>query len=93
MSEIISEKEIIAPGSSYEELYAAGENKIGDKLMIRNTTLDRLQFRIGGDNNNAFTISPGEKMIIGGFSALAGNKIEVRNVTDVPTSIRLNIYS
>lgn len=93
MSEIITEKEIVSPGAAYESLYIAGENKVGDKFMIRNTTPDRMQIRIAGDNDNTFTVSPGEKMIIGGFSALAGNKIEVRSITDVPSSIRLNIYS
>lgn len=94
MSEIITEKEIVAPGTSYETLYEAGENKVGDKLMIRNTTASRLQFRFAEDDDNTFTISPTEKMIIGGFSALAGSKIEVKSVTpDIPSSIRLNIYS
>lgn len=91
---IISEEEIAdgALSSVYQDIYVVGQNKDGDKLMIRNTTLSRLQFRFGGDDANTLTISPGEKMIIGGFSALAGNKIEVRTVTDVASSIRLSIY-
>ena len=94
MSEIITEKEVADPvGATYVNLYVDGENKKGDKLMVRNTTPDRLQFRIGGEDSNTFTVSPGEKMLIGGFEALQGNRIEVKAVSDVTESIRLNIYS
>ena len=94
MSEVIEEKEVADPvGATYVEMYAEGENEAGDKMMIRNTTTDRLQFRVGGDDNNTFTVSPGEKMLIGGFSALRGSRVEVRAVSDVAESVRLNLYS
>lgn len=92
--EIITEKEISDPvPTEYTQLYAAGENMKGDKLMIRNTTTDRLRFRIDEDDSNTFTVSPNQNMIIGGFIALRGNKIEVMAVTDITASVRLNAYS
>lgn len=92
---VIAEFEIESSSlsASYIEMVAAGENRLGDKLLIRNTTIFRLQFRLGEDDANTLTVSPSEKFLIGGFTALAGRKIEVRTVANVTESIRLNIYS
>lgn len=78
--------------ASYAELVAAGENQLGKSMMLRNTTTFRLQFRVAGDSNQTFTVSPGEKFLIGGFSRLRGQQLEVRTVTDIPASIRINLY-
>lgn len=91
---LMSETEIESSSlsASYEEVIAAGENQNGVNMMFRNTTTFRLQFRVNGDDSNTFTISPGEKFLIGGFNKLIGQKIEVRTVTDVVASIRINLY-
>lgn len=77
---------------SYQELIGFGENQLGRNMMIRNTTTSRLQFRVDEDDNQTFTVSPGEKFLIGGFSKLRGRKLGVRTVTDIPESIRVNLY-
>lgn len=77
---------------SYQEMTPAGENQDGSKIIVRNTLVtERVKVRINSDDDNVFTVSPGEKMTIGGFSSLRGTKIEVKTVDDVINSFKLNV--
>lgn len=92
MTVSIREYEEDTIAGEYIEMVAEGENQTGNKLIVRNTLVaQRIQVRIGEDDDNIFTVSPGEKMTIGGFSSLIGNKIEVKEVTDVANSFKLNL--
>ena len=78
--------------ANYQEVVAAGENQLAHNMMIRNTTTFRLLFRVAGDDTQTFTVSPNEKFLIGGFSNLRGQLLEVKTVPDVPASLRLNQF-
>ena len=90
MSKSITEKELV-PNASYQALYSAGENEEGTRMIVRNTTVSRLQFRLNGDNDDTFTVSPGEKFTVPIGIAARGKLIEVKTVTDIASSVRLNM--
>jgi hypothetical protein len=88
----IREDEIVLPGATYEEVFAEGLNQDGNKLVLRNTTAGRIIIRFNEDDNSVITVGPGEKITLGGFSGFRGQKIEAKTITDVPSSLRVNVY-
>jgi hypothetical protein len=88
----IREDEIVAPGAAYEEVFASGVNQNGQKLVLRNTTAGRIIVRFNEDDDSIISVGPGEKITLGGFSNFRGQKIEAKTVTDVPSSLRVNVY-
>lgn len=89
---IIREAEIETPTGSYQTLFDKGVNNIGTKMVIRNTTTSRIELRFNEDDDSTVTVSPEESFVIGGFANLRGQKIEMRSVADIATSVRVNVY-
>lgn len=88
----IREYEVETPTNDYVELIPAGENQIGNKIIARNTLAsDRIMVRLNEDDDDVFTVSPGEKMTIGGFASIIGKKVEIKIVTDIVESFKLNV--
>ena len=88
----IREAEIETPTGSYQTMFAEGVNQDGSKLVVRNTTTSRIQLRFNEDDNSVVTVSPSESFIIGSFANFRGQKIEMKSVTDIASSVRVNVY-
>ena len=77
--------------TSYQPLLTAQENKYGSKMMLRNTTADRIVLRFNEDDAQIMTLEPSEKVVFGGIAQFSGKSVEVKTDTSVPASIRLNL--
>lgn len=90
----MSEYELGSVTASWQELVPEADEKLGNKMIIRNNTGQELEFRIDENDEDRFTAGVDEKFTIGGFTSIKRKKIEVRiNQTPIANSIKLNLFS
>ena len=78
---------------TYVTIIDSGDDVLANKLLIRNTTLNRIRLRFDENDEDTISIQPDEKMVLGGLSKMKAKKIEAKTETDIPQSLKINLFN